>query len=325
MGAGPSMLDESWGYANPAAAKAAGVQAVMMYLSPDPSKNATPAKVRGYHDVGIGVVLGWESTADRALQGAGAGTADANESIRQAQALFDGVGYAPKNRVEIYFAIDFDTNSSQYPAIDAYLNAAGRVLHPAGFGVADYGEYNLVEHTANRAVTDAEWQTYAWSGGQLSTAADLYQYLNGQNLGGASVDFDQIMHAAQAGVWWPPNNPLNQGEDVPFTDDDAQTLWHHALTKGDTTATAAVWLENANTNSAAAVQAAQDAVAAVNALRSSIGAANDSPDIAKLAAAVAAMQKQLTSLTSAVKTIQTGTTANAAEIASQLEIQAKQP
>jgi hypothetical protein len=204
----PTGIDQSWGYANPQAAKNAGVEVVMMYLSPDASKNATPAKVKTYLDVGIGVILGWESLASRALQGTAAGKADAQEASRQAQTLVEALGtkYKPAGKIVIYFAVDFDTNPSQYAQLDAYLSAAGEVLHPRGYEVGVYAEADYIEHTAQRKITDAEWQTYAWSGGQVAAAADFLQYLNGQTLGGASVDFDRIIHEHTLGAWWPPGH-----------------------------------------------------------------------------------------------------------------------
>lgn len=212
----PTGIDQSWGFASPAEAKKRGVEVVMMYLSPDPSKNATVTKITAYFRVMIGVIFGWEATATRALQGADAGAADAAEACRQLKALIQQVGHEPKNRVVIYFAVDFDTDPSQYPALDDYLTAAGKVCHASGFAIGVYAEADYVEHTAGRKITDAEWQTYAWSGGRVAAAADFLQYLNGQTLGGASVDFDRIIHEHTLGAWWPPGHP----NDAPAHEED---------------------------------------------------------------------------------------------------------
>lgn len=212
----PTGIDQSWGFADPdVARKQLGPNGVvMMYLSPDPSKNASVAKIAAYHKVGLGVILGWESTANRALQGAAAGHADAAQALAQLGALESGIGYKPKTPVVIYFAVDFDTTPANYPQLDAYLNAARDVLHHAGELVGVYAEADYVEHTAGRKITDAEWQTYAWSGGRVAAAADFLQYLNGQTLGGASVDLDRIIHEHALGAWWPPSHPNNTGAGV---------------------------------------------------------------------------------------------------------------
>lgn len=197
----PDGIDQSWGFADPKQAAAAGVKVVSMYLSNDPSKNATHAKVTAYHAAGIGVLLNWESQAGAPLSGAGQGAADGAEAVRQAQALG-----APDGTI-IYFSCDTDTQPGQYPSIDAYYRAAGHPVRAAGYGVGCYGEADLVHHLSAAGLTDAEWQTIAWSGGRLDPAADFYQTGINDTLGGASVDFDRIIHPNQLGAWWPPNSP----------------------------------------------------------------------------------------------------------------------
>lgn len=209
MGAGPTGLDQSWGFADPHAAKRAGIEVISMYLSWDTSKNITKSDVLAYHGVGIGVILNWESQAGAPLKGAAQGKSDAIEAVRLAKALIHAVGYKPANRLIIYFSCDTDTRSSQYPQIEAYYRDAKTVCNAAGFGIGVYGEADLVQHLANKGITDAEWQTYAWSGGRLSSVTDFYQYLNGQRLGGADVDFDRVIHPKQLGAWWPKVSTLN--------------------------------------------------------------------------------------------------------------------
>lgn len=244
----PDGIDQSWGFADPKAAKAAGVKVVSEYLSNDSSKNITAADVKAYHGVGIGMLLNWESDAGRPLLGGAAGRADATTACAQALALFKAVGYKPDYQLTIYFSCDRDVNSSQYPAIEAYYEQAGAVCHANGFGVGVYGEADLVTHLSAKNITDSEWQTYAWSGGVVSSAADFYQYQNGQTLGGASVDFDKIIHSDQLGAWWP------QGIEptVAISESDAELIaskvWGVRWTGGDgkTTYPASTFLYNAN-------------------------------------------------------------------------------
>ena len=79
---------------------------------------------------GIDIILVFESTAQEILNGFSAGAADANTAV--SEAIASG---APSNFF-CYFACDFDTPSSDYAAIDAYLNGAASVL-----GVSRVGLY----------------------------------------------------------------------------------------------------------------------------------------------------------------------------------------
>ena len=209
----PDGMDQSWGVADPAQAAAAGIRVVSMYLSRDPSKNVTPDKVKAYHHEAIGVILNWEDQAGAPLKGAAQGRADALEAVQQAKALFDQVGYPPDEQLTIYFSCDRDVTGTELEGpVAAYYEAAQQVCHGTrftvelAFGDGCYGSRAVVHYLAAAGLTDGEWQTYAWSGGVLDPAADYYQFLNGQTLGGASVDYDRIIHPAQLGAWWPPGH-----------------------------------------------------------------------------------------------------------------------
>lgn len=209
---GPSGIDESWDTADPATVARMGVQVVSLYLSRDPSKNATPARVLAYHDAGVGVLLNWEAEQGAPLKGAGQGKADGADAVSQADALITGVGYTPRSRLAIAFSCDTDTTPAQYPRIDGYYRAAAAELATGGarpYLCGAYGEADLIDHLARTGYVSMLWQTYAWSGGRLSPEAAFYQYDNGQKIGGASVDFDRIIRRAQLGAWWPPGHPLD--------------------------------------------------------------------------------------------------------------------
>lgn len=201
----PSGIDQSWGYADPRSAKAAGVEVVSMYLSHDPSKNASGPKIRAYHAQGIAVLLNWESDSGRALLGAVAGDEDALAAVNLVHDLYVAVGYRPKSKLAIPFSCDRDVNPSQYPIIDAYYSNTKRVLG-AEFVNGVYGEADLIDHLAANGLTGMQWQTLAWSNGRTSPQADFYQSSINNTLGGASVDFDEVMHAEQCGAWWPPGH-----------------------------------------------------------------------------------------------------------------------
>lgn len=241
MADAPNLIDESWGQALPCAVKVAGVEIVSLYLGPSTNgKNATAARIRAYHQSGVGVQLNFEWYQGRALEGATAGKADAQLAVAQIRQLEAELGYSPQSVLMVPFSVDFDATPAQFPAIDAYLTAAAEVMHAAGFHVGDYGSFAVVEHTSKQKITDAEWQTYAWSGGKLSPAADVYQFLNGQKLGGAEVDFDRIIHADQLGAWWPPQSAgdlagatLEGGSDMSLSRHDldqiAGAVWSHKI------------------------------------------------------------------------------------------------
>jgi hypothetical protein len=227
----PDGLDQSWSVADPQTCANHGIKVVSMYLSPDPSKNATAAKIRAYHQAksplvpyGVGVWLNWEAYAGAALGGASVGAQHGYAAAQQVKILIQQTGYAPKGRVVIPASYDFDSNPGQYPVIDAYASNFKAQVNPQGFGAGCYGEADLIEHLHAAGLTEAEWQTYAWSGGRLSSEADFYQYMNGQTFAGASVDFNRVIHGPQMGAWWPPGHPLDSadsglGSGIPLEDD----------------------------------------------------------------------------------------------------------
>lgn len=190
----PDAVDYSWGRPDPGALARAGVKLVSRYLSHDSSKNLSAAEANALHAAHIDIVLNWESDAGRPLLGAAAGAADGRDAASLAHSL--GVPYG----CTIYYSCDRDITSGQFDTVAAYYRAAGQAT--AGrYNVGIYGEADIVDAMHARGVVTSEWQTFAWSGGRQSAEADLYQYLNGQTLAGASVDFDRIIHPDKLGAW----------------------------------------------------------------------------------------------------------------------------
>lgn len=219
----PDAVDQSWAYLDPGTARQLGIKLVSGYLSHDPSKNWTAAKIRAYHAAGIGVLLNWEAEAGAPLLGQSAGQQDAAAWLELYEQLVAGVGYSPAMKIAAVFSCDRDVNPAQYPAIDAYYRAAGAVLG-GRFLVGVYGEADLVDHLHDAGLTQAQWQTLAWSGGRVSAVAGLYQYSIDRVLGGASVDLDQIRDAAHIGAWWPPGHPLNKPPAAPAGGDQEDDM-----------------------------------------------------------------------------------------------------
>jgi Domain of unknown function (DUF1906) len=202
----PDALDESWGRISPAAAKRYGIDVIYGYLSHDSTKNLTSAQVRAYHEAGIAVWFGWESGTTRPLQGASAGTADANSAISQLVAHIDALGYAPKSELAIPFSLDQDVSASQIRSSWPYFNAANKRMRTRNWWAGGYGEFDLIQFLYGKGLRYGLFQTCAWSDGKISPHASLYQYQIAQTLAGASVDYDRLISAVLLGAWWPPGS-----------------------------------------------------------------------------------------------------------------------
>lgn len=167
-------IDQSWSYTDPAADVAAGINCVSMYLSYDPSKNATLPKIQAYHNAGIDVLLNWEAGAGDALLGAARGLAHGQEAVRQALMLGAPAHASPP--IGIYFSDDTDSTE---PQVDAYYRAASQVVRAAGFRVGAYGGADVVVNLMRLGVTDLAWVANAssWNHGVSDAGANLHQLL----------------------------------------------------------------------------------------------------------------------------------------------------
>jgi hypothetical protein len=178
------------------AMRTAGRDFVVRYVStPGNGKNITLSEARYWQQNGIDIAIVFETTAGRALAGSAAGAADAASSRSQVVAAG-----GPSDGGVIYFAVDVDTTTTaQRAAVAAYLNGAAGVIGWDQVGV--YGEYELIDYVSTHTACRFFWQTYAWSGGRgPHSRAQLYQYSNGQHVGGVEVDFDQAL-ADNFGQW----------------------------------------------------------------------------------------------------------------------------
>ncbi|HVQ90066.1 MAG TPA: glycoside hydrolase domain-containing protein [Mycobacteriales bacterium] len=178
------------------ALRSAGRDFVVRYVSsPGRAKNITAAEATYWRQNGIDVAIVFETTAGRPLAGSAAGAADAASG--RGQVIAAG---GPADGGVIYFAVDVDTTTTaQRAAVASYLSAAAGVIGWDQVGV--YGEYDVVDYVAAHTACRYFWQTYAWSGGRgPHPRAQLYQYSNGQRIGGVEVDFDQAL-ADDFGQW----------------------------------------------------------------------------------------------------------------------------
>ena len=189
-------IDYAWARPGAANIKAKGYGFVCRYLSHDSSKNLTVSEVLDLHNNGIAIVVVWESTANRALDGNQAGIDDANAAISQSH----DIGL-PTDR-PIYFAVDFDATPAQQVNIDSYLKGVANVIGIERIGV--YGGFYVVQRCLNNNTAKWAWQTLAWSGGQQEPRNHIYQTGGTDFNGGADIDESK---QTDYGQW-----PLNGGE-----------------------------------------------------------------------------------------------------------------
>lgn len=160
-----------------AALEAAGKRFICCY-----TRALTKAQIADFRAHGVDLVLIFESSGVDFTGGAPQGEMDAQTAEAQRKAL--GLPAAP-----IYFAID--TGNYNLQDVNAYLQGCASVIGKPRVGV--YGSYGVVEAAYAGSWCEYRWQTYAWSNGAVSQAAHIFQYLNGQSLGGATVDLDRTV------------------------------------------------------------------------------------------------------------------------------------
>ncbi len=196
-------VDYAWARPSPSGLKAAGYTFAARYLSYDTTgKNLTATEAKALWAAGVDVVVVWEQSGTAALNGYSQGVSDAKAA--SSQAASDGM---PTGR-PIYFAIDFDAQSSQQSALNAYFDGVASVIGVGRTGA--YAGYYAIQRLFNAGKIKWGWQTYAWSYGNWDTRAQLRQVLNGITAAGDTncCDKDQAT-ALDYGQWHakPPNTP----------------------------------------------------------------------------------------------------------------------
>lgn len=175
--------------------KAAGYEFVLRYLAPEEPlynwKRLTAPESKILSDAGLLIGAVYETSAGRVRGGAANGKTDGAFALACAE----------ENRMPesgcIYFAVDMDVSKKDYDNIEAYLIAAKRQIgnHPIGV----YGEYEVIEEMFWRDACDYFWQCVGWSGGLLSSRANIYQHAWDRPFAGITVDFDNLY--SEAGLW----------------------------------------------------------------------------------------------------------------------------
>lgn len=177
-----------------------GVSFAGRYLTnPSMWKSLQANEARTLLDNGLAILLIYETTSNRAREGAAAGRTDG------ATAASIASQYGVPTSCAIYFAVDYNAPKSDYQLIEQYLCAAKDAISPYKVGV--YGKADVI----NSVKADCYMQCIAWSEGIISPKLNVYQYewQGGPNAKaiaakiGVDVDLNRCENLEQAGMWMP--------------------------------------------------------------------------------------------------------------------------
>lgn len=193
------LIDYSFARPDPTHIKDQGFGGVIRYLSHTDAKNLSLAERDLLFAQGLSIGLVWETTANRALMGHDAGVQDAQEALKQSNAL--GLNCV------IYFAVDFDATPEQQLPINEYIKGANSIL---GDRAGAYGGFWIIKRLFDAGLIKYGWQTYAWSGGQWDPRAQVKQVKNGQKIDDSEVDFNETTSDDWGGQSAPTAPPVEQ-------------------------------------------------------------------------------------------------------------------
>lgn len=128
---------------------------------------------------GIDIFLLVEGAANGALGGFSTGVGHAKSAETARLAL--GASALP-----LYFAVDFDVTSLQWPTVRSYLIGAGSVIGKSRVGI--YGGIRAMQWASADGVASWFFQTFAWSAGRWFPGNHVEQYENDVTIDGASCD-----------------------------------------------------------------------------------------------------------------------------------------
>lgn len=263
------VLDIAWSRPSIAAIKAVVVRdseglahhpvGVVRYFSKDDGKDLHPAEVPAYRAADVLLATVYETTAGRATAGYAAGVADAHDAEVQRRQATLGADHVH------HFAVDKDV---PWSAVEPYFKGVISVLGLARTG--SYGSFRIIEGAYGLGIRHL-WQTLAWSGGQVSRHATLYQS------GGTVLSGDADINHALAPDWGQYPRPTE--EDMATPQEIAQAIWDHAETnrasgKPVRMGTVLSWLDFETAKQTAALTAQIGALTAtVSALAKAVGSA----------------------------------------------------
>lgn len=199
------LIDVSWSRPDPAAVAAAGYRGVIGYSSADPTKNMTPGYAGALHAAGLGVLVVFETTANRSLGGAEAGVADAAFAFAQCDAL----GY-PRDVPLLFNVGDFAATAEDMPGIDAYYQAIEQAATNPGQPqrmIGGYGTAFIIDSLVTAGRSGTWWQNAMndvnEAGDVVSANTDLYQRVTPTRpaIAGASYDEDVVVNNRVLALW----------------------------------------------------------------------------------------------------------------------------
>lgn len=192
-------------------------------------KSLTKSEATNLRAQGIDIVSNWESNGTTEVRG---GHASGVSVAKEALKLHNACG-GPANAA-VYFSVDWDASSSDITKyVIPYIQGAVSVLGFDRVGV--YGSYAVIQKVTGKYCKYG-WQTYAWSGGKVSSKAHLYQYQNGVLNGQA--DRDKTLKA-DFGSWGttpkpaPAPKPKNVDSNGKTTDSTALSAWNKPVMRTD--------------------------------------------------------------------------------------------
>jgi hypothetical protein len=183
---------------------ALGFDTIIRYASHS-WKGIKVAEAKSMADHKLKLSLVFESTAQRALGGAVAGTIDGEAAV----AFAATVGMAPNNGSVLFASTDFDVTASHAAAVQAYVQAFAKAS--PGYGVGLYGNGFINDMLFAAKLIQVRWitQSMGFTGSKESLAAgrfEIAQRLPAKMLG-LDVDPDSLRVAGAdigARVPWAP-------------------------------------------------------------------------------------------------------------------------
>lgn len=167
-------IDYAWQHPDPAQVRAAGYDAVLRYVSTDPSKDLSPLEASGLHAAGLGIGLIFETTAQRALESSAAGGQDGAVMLARLRSLGAEIGTPALVNVG-----DWAPGPADLGAIEAYYLAYRGQLAEYQPGAGGYGTGWVIDQLAATWPLDLWWQNaindQGTPGDQVVAAASIYQ------------------------------------------------------------------------------------------------------------------------------------------------------
>lgn len=207
---GPQLAcDYSFARPEPAAIKAAGYVAVVRYFSGGTGKDLTASEAAALLAEGLGVGVVWETTAQRALAGANAGSTDGATWVAQAHRVGIPAGCVAWTNVG-----DWAVAPSQAPAVVAYYKAFAEQVSSAGYQPGGYGPRWVIDYLVNNGCSGWWWQNAIDDNGEAGDVVDsraaLYQRTQPtRTIAGArpGVDYDEDPILNPGVPWWTSSKP----------------------------------------------------------------------------------------------------------------------